>query len=182
MFDRTEALNKCIGTKEGASQAQEFAENSCKPLLAAWRSLCEREIGLECDQHLVLIYEIAGRKPRAVLYDELGRTPFQRYFAGLPPLGLPDLRYPIHIRPGAVVCRSEGMLGNPNRDITLFIGACRYAPSTPIRIRVYVPRTAEAYMSASVHQIAQVVWDVAEISAAGINSGWVRMSDLEGKR
>lgn len=102
----------------------------------------------------------------------------QRFAAGLPLPGMPDLDRPVIVRSGTVICRSPGALRNPNVEITMTIGACAVVESAGVRARVHEPRTAHEYVQAYHTQTIRISLPATQLSSATPATGWVDLQSL----
>ncbi len=91
--------------------------------------------------------------------------------------GMPNLRKPVFLVKGSLVCDSAGSLINPNKKELLFLGVCAPAPRD-IRVSVIPPTDAQEYLRDHYHQIVSVVWHSDEMSNASTYKGWVLISGL----
>ena len=100
------------------------------------------------------------------------------FYAGKNLPGIPDLKQPVYLSRGSIICSSPSAQANPNKDVLVAIGECAV---TEIRIRVNVrqPRHQEDYMNGHVYRVVEVVWRSAAQSDATIYSGWTATRNLE---
>ena len=100
------------------------------------------------------------------------------FYAGNALPGIPDLKRPVYLSAGSIICSSPGAQANPNKDVLVAMRECAV---TEIRIRVNVrqPRGQEDYMNGHVYRVVEVVWKSAAQSDATIYSGWTATRNLE---
>lgn len=102
----------------------------------------------------------------------------QDFAAGKPLPGMPNLKKPVFLVAGAIVCESPGALANPNKDVLVTIGACALTESRH-RVSVLPPRTQPQYLDSYVFKMVQVVWRSADISDATAHSGWTNILNVQ---
>ena len=100
------------------------------------------------------------------------------FYAGKTLPGIPNLKTPVYLSAGSIICYSPAAQANPNKDVLVSMGECAV---TEIRIRVSVrqPRGQEDYMNGHVYRVVEVVWKSAAQSDATVYSGWTATRNLE---
>ncbi len=91
--------------------------------------------------------------------------------------GLPDLRKPVFIRKGSLVCDSPGALVNPVRYATIMIGACAVIQSKK-KVLVLAPKDAGQYIEDYLFRYIAVTWGSEEMSNANSYIAWTPISAL----
>ena len=181
--EETEVLGRCIEAHSTGEAAKDAADKHCRRELSAWWRACLRPPNNQCREKLDTLVEVAEERRMRATSDPAieALSPVQRFFAGVPLAGLPDLRAPVFLRRGALFCRSPGALKNPNVDITSAIGACKHV-GMDVQVRVYEPDTLQEYVQASYTKAVRVLWGPTMASSASYESGWVNLTDLNGRR
>ena len=100
------------------------------------------------------------------------------FAAGKPLPNMPDLKKPVFLAEGVIVCESPGALANPNKDILIAIRACALIERRQ-RVSVVPPRTQQQYLDGYVFRVVRVVWRADDVSDATAHAGWTSISNAQ---
>jgi hypothetical protein len=195
--ERTEqrALTKCIvANMEGKkyASARETGQNSCGREMGDWRKACQNKYSpwgfddiaaRKCDSEYRELANALDRQwestqPPPPAQTNLKMDAALRDLAAHRTLpGLPDLKKPVFVTSGSLICKSPGALANPNTQALLMTGSC-VVFDHKIRVSVFSPRDRQEYLNDHLFNMVLVGWRSDEISSANVFTGWVQINRL----
>lgn len=151
-------LTECIRSNmvDKYADARNVGSNHCRKEVDAWFIACQNGAldatsRLRCDQELRELvlpidkeWKVSHPDPPQPQDPKLVNA-LQDLKNGRDLPEMPNLNKAVFLVKGSVICSSPGALGNPNRDLVLFTGACA-ATSRDVRVSVLPPSDAQEYL------------------------------------